>query len=548
MINIIDGVRKYSKTDRLAYVCEDTCLSYSDLDVFSNIIGNYLLDKYPGNTPVAIYSNKERLVLPCMIGALKAGKAYVPMDISFPINRVCDVVESVCPEVIFDLSDEDGKSMLDDIGEEYTSVFDGVEIIDRQRLERLITDNLSSEFSKDIAEENWVKNDENSYILFTSGSTGKPKGVQISTYNLDSFTRWMSPILGLDGKEQVVMDQPAYSFDLSVSQLYPGIANGATLFAIPKKVVSDFRSLFLEFKKSNMKVWVSTPSFIGMCLVDSEFSEELLPELRKMLFIGEVLPVEVSRLIRERFPKVDIINGYGPTEATVGISHVVITDDHINSGHSLPVGVPMPNCKIKIVDDENREVPVGEKGEIVIIGPSVSKGYFKNEEKTSQVFYVESDDPGLEFDIETDIDKLRFRAYKTGDLGSIAEDGNIIYNGRKDFQIKLNGYRIEIEDIENNLRKIKDVVSACVLPVYKGEKISHLKAVLQVKGSDNVEKTDTESKNFEIKNDLKKMINIKKELGEYVPEYMVPRNIVFINNMPMNTNGKIDRKRLKEMI
>jgi len=191
------------------------------------------------------------------------------------------------------------------------------------------------------------------------------------------------------------------------------------------------------------------------------------------------------------------------------------------------------NCKIKIVDEEGREVEEGQKGEIVIIGPSVSKGYFKNEEKTKEVFYLESTDPGLESGSPKDLAHLRFRAYKTGDLGFIDETGNIRYAGRKDFQIKLNGYRIEIEDIENNLRKVENIRNAVVLPVYKNEKIAYLKAIVEL----------------EVENDLgnlKNGIRIKKDLAKLVPEYMVPRNVTIIDKLPMNTNGKIDRKKLAQ--
>lgn len=198
-----------------------------------------------------------------MIASLKSGRAYVPMDTSFPEQRVRDVLSSVKPDIMFDFSDKD--FFYDEEGN-LKEEFSYIEIIDRKKLEELIRRNIDGELAKEVPEEKWVKGDEDSYILFTSGSTGKPKGVEISTYNLDSFIQWMSPILGFNGDEKVVMDQPAYSFDLSVSQLYPGIANGATLYSLPKSVVADFRSLFTEMKKSNMEVWVSTPSFVGMCL------------------------------------------------------------------------------------------------------------------------------------------------------------------------------------------------------------------------------------------------------------------------------------------
>ena len=522
MINIVECVKKHSQSDRLAVVCKGEKLSYKELDEKSDILANYMINNKIDDRPVAIYANKNIYILVCMIAALKTGNAYVPMDISFPEQRVSDVVEAVEPRVIFDFSDgeyfyEDSKQL-----EKYS----GIKIINRQDLVGIL-DSDDDKLKCPVDRQRWVDGDDNSYILFTSGSTGKPKGVQISTYNLDSFVEWMSPILGIDGQEIVVMDQPAYSFDLSVSQLYPGICNGATLYSLPKDLISDFKGLLEEMKKSNMEVWVSTPSFAGMCLASDEFNEDLLPKLRKMLFIGEVLPVETARKLKERLPKAEVINGYGPTEATVGISHVVINEDHLNSGLPLPVGVPMPNCQIKIVDEEGKPLDKGQKGEIVIVGPSVSKGYFKNVEKTREAFYYDGDN-------SEDIDLSR-RAYRTGDLGMILDDGNIKYAGRKDFQIKLNGYRIEIEDIENNLRKLSNISNAVVLPVYKNEKIAFLKGVVSLK----------------VKNDLGNMKNsiaIKKELGQFLPEYMIPRSIVVMDQLPMNTNGKIDRKKIAEEV
>lgn len=523
MLNIVEGVRQYAKTDRLAVICGEESISYADVEKYSNILGNYLIDKFNSDIPTVIYGNKDVMILVAMIGSLKSGKAYVPIDTSSPAQRMKDIIETVQPEVIFNLSDKE--IMLD------SSVSKNVDILDKATLMNLMIEK-STTYDFEISREKWVDNDENSYILFTSGTTGKPKGVQISTYNLDSFSEWISPVLGIDGSEMVVLDQPSYSFDLSVSTLYPGIIFGATLFSIPNSLILDFKKLYAELKKSNIKVWVSTPSFANMCLNDETFSQELLPELETMLFIGEVLPVPVAKELLDRFPRIKIINGYGPTEATVGISQVSINREHINANKSLPVGIPMPNSVIKIVNDEMEEVPKGEKGEIVIVGPSVSKGYYKNPEITNKSFYVEGESIFKEKSPASALDeKLRLRAYKTGDLGSIDDDGNIRFFGRKDFQIKLNGYRIEIEDIENNLRKINEISSAVVLPINKNGEVSHLKAIVVLKKGKN------ESK-------LKKTVEIKRELSKLIPKYMIPRSFDFIDEMPLNTNGKIDRKKL----
>ena len=504
-MEIIKGIKKYASTDRIALKCDGEELSYKDLDRFSESIGAYLKEIHNDNTPIVIYGNKDNLIMACMIGALKSGRAYVPLDISFPLDRVSNVTEEVKPKILFNFSDYN----KDVFGED-------VKVINKDELEKIILDNKDEV----IKEDSWVKEDENAYILFTSGSTGKPKGVQISSNNLDNFVEWISDYLNIDGSEKVIMNQAAYSFDLSVTTIYPGLTHGATLFSLSKKTLADYKELFRQFASSDMAIWVSTPSFAGVCVTEDKFNEEMLPKLESIIFIGEVLPKNLAKELMERFPKTRIINGYGPTEATVAISANDVTSEMIEDSKSLPVGVVMDTTKVRIIDENGKDVADGEKGEIAIIGKSVSKGYFKNEQKTNEVFYYD------EFNGE------KHRAYKTGDMAYLVGD-KIYYCGRKDFQIKLNGFRIEIEDIENNLRKVENVKNAVVLPVYKDEKIAYLQGIVQL-----------EEKN-ELSN-LKNGIRIKKDLEKFIPNYMVPRNIKIIEEFPTNINGKIDRKKLME--
>ena len=194
----------------------------------------------------------------------------------------------------------------------------------------------------------------------------------------------------------------------------------------------------------------------------------MLPELKAMVFVGEVLPKTLCEELLNRFPNTRIINGYGPTEATVAISINDMNKELLLCEGSLPIGYPMKNSIVKICDENGNELSEGEKGEIVIVGPSVSKGYFNNEEKTNQSFFYD------------DYNGKKCRAYKTGDLGYYI-DGNLYYCGRKDFQIKLNGYRIEIEDIENNLIKVSNVKNAAVVPISKDDKIAYLTAFVELK-------------------------------------------------------------------
>lgn len=502
-MKIIEGIKKYANTDKIALKCSGESLSYKDLDKYSEAIALYLKEVHKEeNTPIVIYGNKENLIMACMIGALKSGRAYVPLDISFPLDRVFEVTKEVKPKVVFNFSDE--------------KEFEGLNVINKDELENIIKKYEGITLDK----KHWVKEDENAYILFTSGSTGKPKGVQISSNNLDSFVDWISPYLKIDKGDKVIMNQAAYSFDLSVTSIYPGLVNGATLFSLSKNVLADYKQLFKQFRESDMAVWVSTPSFAGVCITEKDFNSQMLPKLESMIFIGEALPKSLAKELLDRFPNTRVINGYGPTEATVGVSVNDITYKEINDEKSLPVGYPMQNCKIKILDENGNELKENEKGEIVIIGPSVSKGYFNNKEKTDEVFYYD------------EIDGVKYRAYKTGDMGYML-NGNIYYCGRKDFQIKLNGFRIEIEDIESNLRKVDNVKNAIVLPVYKDEKIAYLKGIVQLKEKNEL-------------GNLKNGMLIKKELGKYIPSYMIPRNIKIIDEFPTNINGKIDRKKLME--
>lgn len=504
-MQILEGIKKYSNTDRIALKCDGEELSYYDLEKYSEAIGAYLTEMHNDDTPIMIYGNKDNLIMACMIGALKSGRAYVPLDISFPIDRVLTVSEEVNPKIIFNFSD------IED------SVFgEDKKVIDKREINNIL------DKYKDITlpKEKWVKEDENAYILFTSGSTGKPKGVQISSNNIDNFVEWISDELNINGEEKVIMNQAAYSFDLSVTTIYPGLTHGATLFSLSKKTLADYKELFKQFEESNLNIWVSTPSFAGVCITEDSFSDEYIKNLESMIFIGEVLPKNLAKELKDRFKNTRIINGYGPTEATVGISANDITEEMLEDSKSLPVGVVMDTTKIRIVDECNNDVKDGEKGEIIIIGKSVSKGYFKNKEKTDEVFYYE------------DINGKKERAYHTGDMAYLL-DGKIYYCGRKDFQIKLNGFRIEIEDIENNLRKVDNVKNAVVLPVYKDEKIAYLRGIVQLK-----EKNDLSN--------IKNGIEIKKGLEKFIPNYMVPRNIKIIDEFPTNINGKIDRKKLME--
>lgn len=501
-MEIIKSIKKYANTDRIALKCDGEDLSYKELDDFSEAIAAYLLEINNDKTPIIIYGNKDNLIVPCMIGALKSGRAYIPLDVTFPVERVLTVSDEVHPKVIINLSDKDNEEFNTDI-----------KVINKEDLKKIINDYKGIEVTCD----KYVKEDENAYILFTSGSTGKPKGVQISSNNLDNFNKWIIDYLKIDDSGMTVMNQVSYSFDVSVIALYGGLINGATLFSLSKETMGNFKELFEQFKNSKINLWISTPSFVGICLNEDSFNENMMTELNSMIVLGEVLSKNLTKEVMGRFPKMRMMNGYGPTEATVAVTAIDVDEEILEDEKSIPIGYAMDGIEIKIVDKDGNEVKDGEKGEIIMIGKSVSKGYFNNPEKTNEVFYTTEDNE---------------RAYRAGDIG-YRIDGKIYYCGRKDFQIKLNGFRIEIEDIENNLCRVPNVRNAVVLPVYKDEKIAYLQGVVELK-----EKNDLSN--------LKNGMLIKKELEKLIQSYMVPRSIKIVEDFPINTNGKIDRKKLME--
>ena len=493
--------------DRAVYVLKtanDTVsMTWEELDKKSDRLASYLNSELSTDTPVVVYGHKDPYMIVCFLACVKSGRAYCPVDINVPISRVEAIISEVRPEIILtteELSiDNDKIKSLDDIK------------------------TISDSHSVTLTCENYVKADDVFYIIFTSGSTGIPKGVQITRDCLDNFIKW-AVTLGNgtdDGKHRVFLNQAPFSFDLSVMDLYLALYTGGTLWTLPKTVQGDMKQLFKSLGESAADVWVSTPSFADVCLSDPVFSENLMPQLTDFLFCGEILTnITVDRLAK-RFPKAKIVNTYGPTESTCAITQVEITADINENNSPLPVGKPKNGTWIRIVDQNGNTVADGERGEIVIVGDSVSVGYWNNPEKNKISFST------------AEIDGKVYRSYKTGDEGYII-DGMLHYGGRIDNQVKLHGYRIELEDIESNLLKIEGILQAVVLPKSRNGKVTSLVACV---GS-----------SVKIEDETARIAQIKEKLKDSLPEYMIPKTVKFFDNIPRTNNGKIDRKTIGGLI
>jgi D-alanine--poly(phosphoribitol) ligase subunit 1 len=482
-MHLLDRIDQWARLapDRPAHISGNDTLTWRELIARADAFAAWLdVELVENRAPIVVRGHKEPEMLVAFLGTVKSGRPYVPIDISIPEQRAQRIIATA-------------------------------------QAARVLTPELVAEASAKGRGARRIESRDPFYILFTSGSTGEPKGVVITLANLEHFVAWMlAEQRFADG--EVFLNQAPFSFDLSVMDLYCSLATGGTLFSITKDHVANPKTLYEAFRSSGITTWVSTPSFAAMCLVERTFDQAMLPALRRFLFCGETLAPETAAQLLDRFPQAEVWNTYGPTEATVATTSIRITREVLAQWNPLPVGAVMPGTHIEIRGEDGASAAPGERGEIIIAGPNVSPGYLGREDLTSRAFF----------------DTAGSRAYRTGDWGR-DRDGQIFFEGRIDGQIKLHGYRIELGDLEANLRALPDIADAVVLPVEKGGHVDSLAAfvVLAVakSGSD-----------FEVS------ARLKTRLAERLPAYMVPRKFHFLDAFPMTPNGKADRRKLAERL
>ena len=452
-------------------------------------------------SPVVVYGGQEYEMLATFVALTKAGHAYIPIDSHSALERVTAILEVAEPSLIIAIAD-------------FPLADTDAAILSLDQVRSAYAEKTAYEISHP------VKGDDNYYIIFTSGTTGKPKGVQISHDNLLSFTNWMitDKEFATPSRPQMLA-QPPYSFDLSVMYWAPTLALGGTLYALPSSLTQDFKQLFEAILSLPVAIWTSTPSFADMAMLSEDFNSQKMPGITHFYFDGEELTVKTAQKLRERFPETRIINAYGPTEATVALSAVAITDEMLATLKRLPIGYTKEDSPTFIIDENGQKLPNGQQGEIIVCGPAVSKGYLNNPEKTAEAFF--------EFE--------GLPAYHTGDVGTMTDEGLLLYGGRMDFQIKFNGYRIELEDVSQNLNKSKYIEAAVAVPRYnKDHKVQNLLAYVILK--------DGVAEQFDREIDITKAI--KEDLQDIMMSYMMPSKFLYRESLPLTPNGKIDIKGL----
>ena len=469
-------------------------ITYGKLYECISIFSKYLQKLENCNKKVLIYGHKDISFIISMLSCAYAGFTYIPVDKSFSKDRVQDIMDIAKPSVILDTTkDNIIKNIITDVNKEVIQIsYDEINnILNNEKKDEIFKNKLNLElFPK-------LKAGELFYIIFTSGSTGKPKGVEITYQNLDTFCNRILKKISVK-KGAVILNQALFSFDLSIADIYLTLLNASKYLMLSKEEIQNYPTLFSKIKNEKVEVIVSTPSFIDYLLIDKSFNKENIKKLSTIFTCGELLSAKTVEKVKERFNDISFINAYGPTECTVAVTTVEVDEKM----EKIPAG-KVEDDSFCIVDDNLN--PIEEKGNILVYGDFVTNGYINY--------------PNTSF-----VDFEGKKAYITGDIGYI-ENGKLYYVSRKDRQIKINGYRVELGELENKIRSV-DTVEKCVVVEKKNNAGYVTKIVAYV--------IATESEKI-----------LKDKLKDIISSYMFP-DIRVVKNLPLNDNYKIDVKKIRD--
>ncbi|HYC29604.1 MAG TPA: non-ribosomal peptide synthetase, partial [Chitinophagaceae bacterium] len=353
------------------------------------------------------------------------------------------------------------------------------------------------------------------YIIYTSGTTGKPKGVMIHQLGMVNHLHAMIKVLGLDGND-IIAQTASQAFDISVWQFLNALIIGAKTLIIDNEKILDPTAMLTCLKEEGVTIFQSVPSLMSTFLEDLLTEKDrALPNLRWMIPTGEPLTAPLAKKWYSCYPGIPLLNAYGPAEASDDVTTCIVHPP-TEGQEAIPVGKPVQNMQVFILDNALKICPIGVKGEICVAGVGVGKGYWKDEEKTQRSFIPNPYATG----------EMDATLYKTGDVGYFLEDGNIVCLGRKDDQVKIRGLRIELGEIESRLLQHESIREVAML-VREWSGDQYLVAYYVA----DAELDATE---------------LEKYLAAHVPKYMVPSYFIHLTELPVTLNGKLDRRALPD--
>lgn len=478
--------------DRVAIVAGDQQLTFAELDHRSNQLANHLLAAgLAPETPVAICIDRSLEMMVGLLGIMKAGGAYVPIDPAYPALRIGYLLEDVNANWLLTTAAH------------------------REKLSPLHAGNMllldadwpAISEAPDSAPSYRPRPDNLVYIIHTSGSTGRPKGVMNQHNGPMNRLLWSIDALSLDPDTDVILQKTTFCFDVSFWEIFcPMVAGVKLVFARPDGHKDD-RYLREVMREHAITVTHFVPPMLELFLEQAEN----LPTLRAILTSGEALKPHQVNTTLKKLPQVTLHNLYGPTEAGIDVTHWRAPHEPVRH---VPIGRPLPNAPIYILDETGGMCPIGVPGELFIGGIPVARGYYGKPELTAERFVTRR----IYAEAEPE------RLYRTGDLARWLPDGNIDFLGRIDGQVKVRGYRIELGEIESVLLELPEVARTQVLARDEGRG-SYLAAYVVAAGDFSVAAAQD-------------------YLAERLPEYMVPAHFIVLDDFPLNSNGKLDRAAL----
>ena len=464
--------------DNIAVVFEDTELTYRELNEQANQLGDYLRRNYhiKPDDLVAIKLERSNKIIIAILGILKSGAAYVPIDPKYPQERIEYIEQDTNAKVTIDAT------FLEIYQEEL------------KKEERQYTKQNLPIISRP---------DSLAYVIYTSGTTGKPKGVLVEHHSNINMSLDQIKTFGVTAEDKIVWFA-SVAFDASISEIMMSLYSGATL-CIPREEEQKDKDQFISFlEKTKSTVVTFPPSYLKL------LSKEDLKSLKTIITAGESAnPIKAKEIVENG---INYYNAYGPTEYSVCTSIFKLNSSH--SYPSVPIGVPISNTRVYILDEDLRVVPIGVSGTLYISGAGLSRGYLNKPELTREKFIANPFEAGT-------------KMYDTGDLARWLPDGNIEFLGRKDFQVKIRGYRIELGEIETHISQFSTTIEQVVAEAKEVNEEKVLVAYYTKDGEANIDKTE-----------------LREYLQSILPEYMVPGFFVEMESISLTPNGKIDRKAL----
>ena len=489
LTQVISSVQSFS--DRNAFCIDEQFYTYEQFGQTISKIRTAIQSENFSNPNVGLVINDDLETYASIFALWLEGHSYVPLHPNWPIDRCCDIIEQVDIDLVLDSSEKSRYS-------------------NRGGYKCLNTNALTFE-SMSLESKQGVSDDDLAYILFTSGSTGKPKGVQLTRRNIAAFmdSFWKT---GIEiNEEDRCLQCFDLSFDVSVQGYLVPLTKGACCFTVPHgQVKYVYASGLIE--DHQLTFGAMAPSMLRY--LKPYFDELDATSLKACILTAEACPLNLMEDWYNCATNTEIYDFYGPTECTIYCTYYKLTKGGKNKSLNgiISIGKPMANCIGLILDENGNELPTGEKGELCIAGDQVTAGYWKNEEKNQSSFFMK--------------DGKRF--YHTGDLCYKDEDGDIMYSGRLDHQAKIQGFRVEMGEIEWHAREfLKDKNVVC-LAFENSESLTEIAIFVESEQFDNT--------------DLVAYMRGK------MPPYMIPTKWIYVPVFPLNGNDKIDKVKLKAMI